>query len=124
MGISDVLLYIMEVPLLRFANRDRPVTWLALRYLRKYLTGLAGLAEMGVLNDWLVCERLIGLGFNHARFAGHLTRKMQEKAAPMDGQAQQEYVTAMRQRILQVPRLTVMRFVRDMPPVAEELVRW
>ncbi|MGK6353180.1 TetR/AcrR family transcriptional regulator [Parapedobacter sp. DT-150] len=124
MGIDTALLDIMEVPLQRFADKDRTATWMAFQYLRKYMEGLEGLTAAGVLDDWLVGERLIGLGFNHARFAAHLAQGIRSRGAVMDSHDRREYLLGTRQRVLQVHRLTMLRFDRDTPPMSEEMIRW
>ncbi|WP_188751542.1 hypothetical protein [Parapedobacter defluvii] len=124
MAIDTALLNIMDVPLERFGDKTKAATWMAFQYLRKYTEGLEGLVAEGVLDKWLVCIRLIALGFNHARFAAYLAHAIRFKANGMDGPARADYLKGIRQHVLQTHRLTMLRFDRDMPPMSEELIRW
>ncbi len=123
-GIDPSLLSIVETPLERFADADTTATWAGFRYLRTCMRGLDGLPAEPELDNWSVCERLIALGFNHNRFLAYLTRAIRNKADMLEHGQRQAYLHALRQRVLQVLRLTTMRLERDMPPVTEEIVRW
>lgn len=123
-GIDDHLLDIMGLPLERFADADTTPTWMLFRYLRKYVQGLDAFTAEEAVDDWLATERLIALGFNHARFISYLSRSIRANTSTLDPTKQHAYLNSLRQRVTQVHRRTLLRLDRDMPPVAEELVRW
>lgn len=123
--LNDALVKLLLKPYLRFGDPKLRMEWGDFKYLRKFNKRMQLCIEEPDVNEELVLNALLGLGFNDTPFIHYCFQQMRSKIAVAENiGGREELLMKYRAAIKQVVQLTKMRFDNYKRPVVDELIKW